>query len=187
MLSLSRSLAFLFMLATLLYSCKKDDNDVKNPIPPGNENEVITTLRITLVDSLNTSDVRVFEFRDPDGPGGVPFDRFDTIRLDSNRTYLATVLLLNETVSPTDTISQEVANEADDHLFCYVPAGTSTSVWITDQDSQGLPLGLYSTWYAGQAATGTLEVSLHHQPGIKNGDCSLGETDVEVNFVVQVN
>lgn len=172
---------------TLFQSCKKDEDEVTTPAPPANENEVITTLRILFTDSANTADVRTAEFRDPDGPGGVAYDRFDTIRLDSNRTYFAEILLLNETASPADTISNEVLEEANDHLFCFDPTGSSASVTITDRDGNNLPLGLQSTWQTASSGTGTMKVSLHHQPGIKNGNCSLGETDVEVEFVVEVD
>ena len=170
----------------LFQSCKKDKDEVATPAPPANESEVITTLRITFTDSANTADVRTAEFRDPDGPGGVAYDRFDTIRLDSNRTYFATILLLNETASPVDTISNEVLDEADEHLFCFTPSGTSASVTVTDRDGNNLPIGLQSTWITTSAGSGTMNVSLHHQPGIKNGDCALGETDVEVLFVVEI-
>ena len=169
-----------------LQSCKKDDNEVSSPAPPANESEVITTLRITFTDSANTADVRTAEFRDPDGPGGMAYDRFDTIRLDSNCTYFATILLLNETASPVDTISNEVLEEADDHLFCFTPSGSSASVTVTDRDGNNLPIGLQSTWITTSAGSGTMNVTLHHQPGIKNGDCALGETDVEVLFVVEI-
>ena len=112
------------------------------------------------------------------------YDRFDTIRLDSNCTYFATILLLNETASPVDTISNEVLEETDDHLFCFTPSGSSASVTVTDRDGNNLPIGLQSTWITTSAGSGTMNVTLHHQPGIKNGDCALGETDVEVLFVV---
>jgi hypothetical protein len=170
-----------------IQACKKDKDEVATPAPPANESEVITTLRITFTDSANTADVRTAEFRDPDGPGGVAYDRFDTIRLDSNRTYFATILLLNETASPVDTISNEVLEEADDHLFCFTPSGTSATITVTDRDGNNLPIGLQSTWRTTSAGSGAMTVSLHHQPGIKNGDCALGETDVEVRFVTKID
>lgn len=169
-----------------IQSCKKDEDEVTTPAPPANESEVITTLRITFTDSANTADVRTAEFRDPDGPGGVAYDRFDTIRLDSNRTYFAEILLLDETASPVDTVSNEVLDEADEHLFCFTPSGISASVTVTDRDGNNLPIGLQSTWITTSAGSGTMNVTLHHQPGIKNGDCALGETDVEVLFVVEI-
>ncbi len=168
----------------VISSCKKD---VDNPSHPSNEGEVITTLRLTFVDSANTSDVRVAEFRDPDGPGGIAYDRFDTIRLARNSTYYTQVLLLNETVTPADTISNEVLQESDEHLLCYTPVGISATVVVTDIDSNNLPIGLRSSWYTTGAGNGTMLVVLKHQPGTKNGNCSTGETDVEVGFPVAVN
>lgn len=164
-------------------SCKKD---VSNPTPPTNESEVITTLRLVFVDSANTSDIRIAEFRDPDGPGGVSYDRFDTIRLARNSTYYTQIILLNETVNPADTISKEVLEEGDEHLICYTPSGTSAAVTSTDLDSNNLPIGLQSIWHTTAAGNGAMLIVLKHQPGIKNGNCSVGETDVEVDFPVEV-
>lgn len=165
------------------HACKKD---VCDPTPPANEGEVITTLRLVFVDSANSNDVRTAEFRDPDGPGGVPYDRFDTLLLSSNSTYYGQLLLLNETVSPADTISNEVLEEGADHLLCYASDIAGTTIERTDFDSNGLPLGLQTIWRTSAPGNGSVSVILKHQPGIKTGDCSTGETDVEVNFPMEV-
>lgn len=178
----------ILLLSTLtvlaVSSCKKD---VDNPSHPHNDGEVITTLRLIFVDSANTADVRIAEFRDPDGPGGIAYDRFDTIQLLSSSTYYTQIVLLNETVTPADTISNEVLQEADEHLFCFTPVGTSATVIITDTDVNNLPLGLRSSWYTASPGTGKMLVQLKHQPGTKNGSCSSGETDVEIDFPVAIN
>jgi hypothetical protein len=175
-----------FALATIWTGCKKDDGNVPDPPLPGNEEEVITTSRLTFVDSSNTSNIKYATFRDPDGDGGLTYDIFDTIKLEPNKTWLTTILLLNETVSPSDTISNEVFDEAVDHLFCYTPTGISTTVIKTDVDNNGLPIGLQTKWYTTVSGNGTMRVELKHQPGVKNGTCTPGETDISVDFQMKV-
>jgi hypothetical protein len=38
----------------------------------------------------------------------------------------------------------------------------------------------------GDSSSGRLHVTLHHQPNIKNGSCSLGSTDADVYFNVTI-
>ena len=174
------------VVSTTWTGCIKDKDPVSVPQPPDNEPEVITTLALTFVDSANTSDVRYATFRDPDGDGGAGPDIFDTIKLASGKTWLTSILILNETVSPADTISNEVLEEADEHLFCFSPTGTSATVTITDLDDNSLPVGLQSKWKTASAGTGTMEIRLKHQPGVKDGTCEPGETDIDVIFRVQI-
>lgn len=175
-----------FALATIWTGCKKDKDPVDVPPPPGNEEEVITTMKLTFVDSSNTSTIKYATFRDPDGDGGLSFDIFDTIKLDANKTWITTILLLNETISPADTISNEVLDEGVDHLFCFTPTGTSATVLKTDVDNNGFPIGLQTKWYSTVTGNGTMQVELRHQPGTKDGTCTLGDTDISVTFQVIV-
>jgi hypothetical protein len=174
-------------IAAMWTGCKKDDETVPAPKPPSNqEEEVITTMKLTFVDSSNTSNIKYATFRDPDGDGGKLYDIFDTVRLESNKTWITTVLLLNETVSPADTISNEVLEEGFDHLFCYTPAGKSATVIKTDLDKNNLPIGLESKWRTTSTGLGTMLIELKHQPGSKNGTCAPGSTDIQVLFPVKI-
>jgi hypothetical protein len=181
-----RSMIAAFVIATVWIGCKKDSDPVPTPTPPSNEEEVITTMKLKFVDSSNTSNIRYATFRDPDGDGGLSYDIFDTIMLEPNKTWFTTVYILNETVSPIDTISNEVLEEAVDHLFCFSPTGVSASVVKTDLDINSRPIGLQSKWFTMVAGYGTMQVSLKHQPGIKDGTCSPGTTDIEVLFQTKI-
>lgn len=178
-------MAFIVVIAAWT-GCKKDPEPVTNPPQPTNESEVITTLKLVFTDSANTSDVRSATFRDPDGDGGSGPDIHDTIKLSPNTTWLTTVFILNETVTPADTISKEILQEANDHLFCFYPAGNSASVTITDLDGNSRPIGLQSKFKTTNSGTGTMQVILKHQPGIKNGTCSPGDTDIDVTFQTKI-
>jgi len=167
-------------------SCKKDEPDVTQPPAPTNEEEVITTLSLVFQDTAFAFPPTTYTFRDPDGDGGAGPDIWDTIRLNSSTSYAVQVILLNETVSPADSISNEVLDEADEHLFCFTPAVPTLLVQRTDSDGTH-EIGLQSRWDAGTASNTNVQVVLKHQPdGLKDGNCAPGETDVDVTFQVEI-
>jgi hypothetical protein len=98
------------------------------------------------------------------------------------------VTFLDETKSPVEDITEEVEERSNFHLVCYTPASSlNVAVQRTDLDNNTpkLQLGLKTRFTTGAASTGALQVALHHQPSGKNGtDCSIGSTDVDVNFTV---
>jgi hypothetical protein len=175
----------LLLAALVTTSCKKDDDLPELPPPSENEVEVITTLRITFTDVLGVQPTVSATFRDPDGEGGIGPDIFDTIRLAPSTTYNASILLLNETASPVDTISNEVLDEGADHLFCFDPTGANVTISRTDTDGT-YEIGLQSQWVTGAVSTGSVTITLKHQPGVKDGTCTPGDTDVEVTFVTEI-
>lgn len=176
---------FTILLLTLgllsLSSCKKDDTDPTNPGDP-NESELITTIKLTFRDTSGTTPDRQFIFKDADGDGGNPPSVFDTIRIDSQKVYDVSVLLLDESKTPSDTISNEVLAEAEDHMFFFLHSGVNISTTYLDADANGIGLGLESRWVSGATSTGISRVVLKHQPGIKDGTFGPGETDIDVGF-----
>ncbi len=173
------------VLSLGLSACKKDDDDVKTPSNT-NDEELITTVKLILTDAENPAEVKTFLYRDVDGLGGNA-PSIDTIKLGVDKVYSVSILLLDESKNPIDTVSNEVKNEADEHMFVFEPASTDINVTINDYDDSNppLPLGLLSTWSIGTSPANTsIKISLKHQPGIKNGDPTRGETDVEVVFPV---
>ncbi|MFT7344280.1 MAG: hypothetical protein ACI9XP_000863 [Lentimonas sp.] len=168
-----------------LSSCKKDDDLVTVPQPIANEGEVITTVRLQFTDAAGIQPDVTVTFLDPDGDGGLNYDIFDTIRLQNNTVYNASIILLNEIVSPADTISNEVLEEDDEHLFCLTPSFANLSIVRTDTDGV-YEVGLQSQWTVGNIGNGTTQIVLKHQPGIKDGTCAPGETDIDVTFVTEI-
>jgi hypothetical protein len=170
-----------------MYSAGCSSDDVVNP-PDPNESELITTLIINLKDS--SSGVQSsFVFDDPDGEGGNPPTRFDTIIINANKTYFVELLLLNKSANPVDTISKEVLEEGVDHQLFYTTTNVSTVITYNDADANGNPIGLKSIWRDGAASNGKILVVLKHQPGIKApapGNPNIGETDVQVDFIARV-
>jgi hypothetical protein len=89
---------------------------------------------------------------------------------------------LDESKAETDTISIEVLKEGEDHLLVYTITNLNLNIMPSDSDNNGLAIGLKSIWKAIASGNGKVKTTLKHQPGIKNGDPALGETDIEIEF-----
>ncbi len=176
-----------FFVATILIisSCKKED-----PVIP-NEEEVITTLKYTLTPDSGGTPI-VLSFQDLDGEGGnAPIITGGT--LDTNATYTGSMELLNEQENPVDNLTAEINEENKDHQFFFQSTIPGLSVDYNDSDANGHPVGLETTLTTTDAGTGTLKITLRHQPdkfasGVPDGDITNagGETDIEVIFDVNV-
>lgn len=168
--------------------CKKDEDDVADPSTT-NTSEVMTTVKLTFTDSAGVAPTVTAQYRDPDGDGGNSAVQFDVIQLMANKTYFATVVIKDETKNPVVTISDEIADESNDHLFFYTPTNVNLTVTLTDQDSNTppLPLGLNTKWKTQSASNGTVRLVLRHQPGVKDGTYAPGETDIDLIFNTTIN
>ncbi len=175
--------AIICTMIVLLAACK--DSNITPSNPPSNEAELITTMKVILTDSA-TSQVYPFIFRDTDGEGGAGPTQFDTIQLSAGHVYYSNLLLLDESKAVIDTISNEVLEEADDHLVFYDVTGADINVSLTDKDSKQLPLGLQSIWRTGAVSSGQINIQLKHQPGVKDGSKAPGETDAMVSFPIMI-
>lgn len=184
-----RNLAFIITLFAALVGCKKDEE--MPPPPAANEEEVITTMVLRFTPNGSGS-TREFRFTDADGDGGnAPVLALDT--LDAATVYNVSIFLLNESTTPTDTISHEVLDEGVLHQFFFTVTGVDLSVAYADTDANGLPIGLSSVMTTGVAGGGNLRVTLRHMPnknaaGVAGGDITNagGETDIEVDFPIVV-
>lgn len=210
----------IILAAILLFSlsCKKDKKDPEpapQPTVPVNEEEVITTFKLMLTDSANGT-VATYMFKDPDGEGGQAayYGPTSTTQTDSvftlapNTTYYGELIILDETKSPADSVSNEVKEEGDEHMFFYNHSanvvvnagnpyavqlnGSSIKITYTDLDA-GSPqrgIGLKTKWRTA-VATGAikypLNITLRHQPGVKDGTYAPGDSDISVDFKVKIN
>ena len=197
--------------AMVVTACKKDkqaEPKPNNPAPTPNASEVITTMKIYLRDSVSGIPIvgSPFMFKDADGDGGnagafLPTAADSIINLGANKTYLAEIILLDETKNPADSISNEVVAEGAEHLFFFEqvdPSGTpyqltlpGSDVKITylDLDANNRGIGQQFKIRANTATANQLpfRVTLKHQPDVKNGAFAPGDTDVEVKFKLKVN
>jgi len=168
-------------IALSLSACKKDD-----PEPP-NEEEVITTLNYTL--TPQSGDAVTLTFQDLDGDGGnAPTVTSGT--LSANTIYSGSLELLNEIEN--EDITEEIKDEDDEHQF-FFEATNGISIDYDDEDGDGNPVGLSNTLTTTSAGSGTIKVTLIHEPekdadGVAGGSITNagGETDIEVTFNVTV-
>jgi len=112
-------------------------------VAPPNETELITTVKLSFTDSANTSDKITFAFIDIDGAGGNAPSQFDSIKLAPNKTYNVQIVLLDESKTPADSISNEVLKEGVDHqFFINIGAGLNIVASYQDLDANSNPIGL---------------------------------------------
>jgi len=112
--------------------------------------------------------------------------------LDADSTYNGSLEFLNELESPADDITKEVLEEGDEHQVFYQVATGNFAVQYNDQDLNGNPIGL-STTFESNTNGGDLTIVLRHEPnktaaGVSTGDITNagGETDIQVVFPVNV-
>ena len=177
---------FLISFSFLFTACKKETGVELN------DEEIITDVVLTFVNQT-TGDSLHFTYQDSDGPGGL-FPTQDSILLQSNTNYKLILNLYNKTQNPIVDISGEIKEEATAHRFYYFPsANCGISIYTTDTDENGVPLGLQSTVTTTNNNNGNLTIILRHYPGnppdkaiadLENSPKST--TDVDITFDLRV-
>lgn len=178
-------LGLLFVGVLGLNSCKKDDPKVEN------EEEVITTLNYKLTPE-NGGETVTLSFQDLDGDGGnAPVINGGTIK--ANTRYEGAITLLNEAESPAENITEEIEEEDKDHQFFFASNASGISVSYNDKDGDDNPIGLATILSTGDATSGSITITLRHEPnkggeGVSTGNIANagGETDIEVTLPVTV-
>ncbi|MBM3432542.1 MAG: hypothetical protein FJX92_06025 [Bacteroidetes bacterium] len=180
----SASVTLLLFLAgmILLPSCKKpsDANDE-------NEHEAINKLELTFRQA-NQPD-RVFIAEDPDGDGGLPPTRIDTIRLSVGQNYSVSFRALNIVSGVERDITPTIQAQANAHEIFYVVTGLGLQVVKLDTDSRGYPLGILSAWTTpSNMGTGSVLIKLMHKTGIKgpNDPPNIGHSDLELPMRIEI-
>ncbi|MFQ3352201.1 MAG: hypothetical protein ACI914_001461 [Candidatus Marivariicella framensis] len=174
-----------FILALILSftSCSKDDDPAPEVV---NEEEVITTLEVTLNSGSSTI---IMKYQDLDSDG--PNEPVITIsgNLTSGTTYVGLIRVLNELESPAEDITEEVEEEDLDHQFFYtVGSGLDLTTEYSNFDSAGNNLGTKFNLTAGSASSGSLTFSLVHEPTKPNTGLASagGETDIQAIFNITI-
>jgi hypothetical protein len=200
-----KSLRFIFLVLAsgslvFLASCSKDDPK------PENIKEAITKATFTFTPV--TGSPVVVNVTDPDGTDG-PINRVISgpINLVKNMPYTLTITMINElapTTAPEYNVTDEVEEEADEHMFFFAwtnntfsnPAGNGNIdaradlVNYNDKDTKNLPLGLSTAWTTiDVAASGKFRIVLKHQPDLKSATSTFsdGDSDLDVEFDLNVN
>ncbi len=187
-----KNLKFIALLVIPVLFTTACDNDEA----PVNEEEVITTVRVTLVGGGQTIILESKDL-DGDGPNAPVLTPIGGATLVAGTTYTGTTTFLNELESPADNITLEVQEEGVEHqVFYQLPTALGTITYNpTDVDANGKPIGLSFNLVAGTSgSTGNLTITLRHEPnktasGVSGGDITNagGSTDAAVTFSVAVN
>lgn len=192
-------LSMLIVGGILFASCSNDDD---NPVPV-NEEELITKMTVSLVGGGGTITLVVSDEDGADGP--VAPEVTVSGNLSANTIYNGSVELLNESESPAELINEEIEAEADEHQFFYTTSSAlNVTTAYTDKESDYKkedgtsftttnPVGLTFTLTTTDAGTGTLTVTLRHEPnkaaeGVVAGNIANagGNTDITQNFNITV-
>ena len=177
-------LKYALLASTLIFaSCSDDDDNTPEPV---NEEEVITTLTVTLESG---SDTVVMQYQDLDGDGPDAATVTVSGSLNANTVYDGSIVLLNETESPAENITEEVEEEDDEHQFFYTAgSGLDVGTSYANFDGDGNPLGTQFILETGMPSSGGLTFTLRHEPNKPNSglENAGGETDIEVTFDVTV-
>jgi hypothetical protein len=183
-------------LLPFVMGCSEDPK--KEDVP-----ELITKVILTFTPDEGTP--IVVSASDPDGEGVQDIAADGPINLSAGESYTLELTLSNELADPADPaydITAEVEEEGDEHMFFFSwtnnvfadPEGNgnidnrSDIINYNDQDANGLPLGLSTSWITSGSASGTFRVVLKHQPDLKTdlSGGNDGETDLDVTFTVNV-
>ncbi|MDB3977327.1 type 1 periplasmic binding fold superfamily protein [Flavobacteriaceae bacterium] len=170
------------LLAIAMVGCSDDDTPVVI-----NEEEVITTVILTL--TPESGDQVVLTTQDLDGDGPDEPVTIITGSFNENTQYQGAVRFLNETETPAEEITNEVIEEADEHqVFYTVSNGLNITTTYQDEDSNGNPLGVSIILETGAGSEGNLTVTLRHEPVKPNDglDSAGGETDITTSFDVTI-
>lgn len=181
------------LAGTVLWSCSSDDNAPEEI----NEEETITTMTVTLTPQGGGTTVTL-QSQDLDGDGPNPPAITVSGSLAENTTYNGSTVLLNETETPAEEVNEEIEGEAAEHQFFYIVGGSlNATTAYTDNESDYVseetgtnftttnPVGITFTLETTDASTGTLAITLRHEPK-KPNDGTLadagGETDITQTF-----
>jgi hypothetical protein len=182
-------IAALFLFMAFISSCDKNDDGV--PV----EQELITTIKLTLTNTANAADTRTYTYKVENGfssntPGIVIAD---TLQLAAGAAYSTGIQVLNEKVSPVEDITTEILEEQLRHLFLFVstPASGAGSVGFNNgnKDTGGKPFNQTGILEAGSAGSGTLTLYLIHEPTNKSGTTpneAGGETDAAATYPIRI-
>lgn len=183
----------------VMTGCNNDD-PVKQDVP-----EFISSVELIFT-PVGGGTVVTATATDPDGLGSGNITVDGSINLTKNVTYTLTFEILNNLAAPTDAeynISAEIEEEGDEHQFFFSwtnnvftnPTGNGNIanrndvVNYNDEDVNGLPIGLSTSWTAKDvASSGKFTVLLKHQPELKSNTTtsSDGETDIDLIFDITV-
>jgi hypothetical protein len=183
----------LTLFAALAFSSCTKDEAVPKVV---NEEELITTITAVYT-PVGGGTAITLQYKDLDGDGANAPVISVSGPFEKNKTYNGTVTFKNEAANPVQDITPEILEEGDEHQLFYQKTGTLNAFTYgtatTNFDKNGKPIGLQSVFVTTGAASGSLTITLRHEPNksaanVSTGDITnaAGATDAEVVFSISV-
>lgn len=183
----------LALVAALTFSSCSNDDDNADPV---NEEELITTVT-AIYTPVGGGTAVTLQYKDLDGEGANAPVLTISSAFEKNKTYNGAVTFKNELANPVEDITPEILEEGDEHQLFYQKTGTlnpfTYGTATSNFDKNGKPIGLQSVFVTTDAASGTLTITLRHEPNksaanVAAGDITNagGSTDAEVSFPISV-
>lgn len=165
------------------------------------EEEVINQILVTFTPEEGEAVTATWFDEDGEGVGS---PAIEDIELVEGTTYEMSITLSNTLGTEVEDVTAEIQEEDDEHMFFFSftdgifsdPTGDGNvdsrndPLNYNDQDDNGLPVGLSTTWTAGghTDTPGEFNIVLKHQPGQKSAtsDVSTGGTDVDITFPLSI-
>ena len=178
------------LAAAALTSC--DDDEVKAV----NEEELITTIT-AIYTPVGGGTAVTLQYKDLDGDGPTAPAITVSSPFEQNKTYNGAVTFKNEAANPAEDITPEITAEGVDHQLFYQKTGTLNAFTYgtaaSNFDINGKPVGLQSVFVTTGSASGSLKITLRHEPNKSAANVAAGEitnaggaTDAEVTFNITV-
>ena len=171
---------------TLITSCS-DDDDIEEVL----EEELITDVSLTFVNEANSGDTVVMTSVAPEGQDGAASQTV-VGRFTAGATYSLTVGILNseDPNDPEDVLNGDIIPAANEHFFVYAVNGINLTMTRDANDiagPNGSKLGVNTTWVAGTATTGNVQIKLIHEPATADsaggfGAATGGSEDINITF-----
>jgi hypothetical protein len=168
-ISLSISILFIAfaMMNIVATSCHDHDDSVPETITK-------VAFELTYPDGSQT----FYSWEDADGDGGNA-PTLPTFNLKRNQAIECNIRVFDGSTE----ITSEISEESNEHLWEFEVFGTSNlNATITDKDTNNKPLGLKSTWTTTDFGSGTIRITLLHEPNKDNATDPGGETDFTADF-----
>ncbi len=184
-----------FMETVVLLIAMFSFNCEDNPSSPPqiNPQENITTVRLKFVNENNFFDTIIVNWKDENGDGSNIY--IDTLKFPENfLSYNGSIEILDESKSPISNLTFEIEEEKNNHMFVYERDSALYNDIKFDSlntDDNGKPFGLHykvflTPTFFKHTKHRKIKVSLRHFAEGKDENLQNYETDVEVEFPIQI-
>ena len=172
----SKLLLCIILLSVLSCSKKVDK--------PNNETEHEAINKIEIIFNEPMEAIKTIVAEDPDGDGGSPPSRIDTISLTKGKQYSTQVKLFNISNGIIKEVTSTILSQATSHELFFIPTGTTGIILKTDKDKNGYPVGFQSTWQFQNTGSGSLLFKLMHKTALKgsNDGPNVGHSDIQISL-----